>query len=1321
MSIETKKFFNNTIKEIYQQTGAILSLENRSERQLLINSLKIFEARVVYNWQQIVHPILNGPKGSPYQKYSGMRSKPWAEFDSLDTVYGGLSGWTITAEPWATAEGMPCLWDSVNNQPHSITGALYCLSNRIEALNIIQEDRVNDLYDDTELKADIYCLENNMNTLYKDVYGCNYTLDCDGEKQKQWSIYTHLYQIFNQLVDGAPTLSIDSSCEDAYPSMSIYMPVSNLTYDIKIPASEIEGCSGDSILDDFQAIYTYVGMDDCDSVPYYGESSNLCYISNGDPLNLSIAILDREICNLSNVTPDIVDLQKAYDNGDDTNKFCGNILLSTPTVGLGGGGIHINVPFRAGFINDFLFNISDDYLSSRRNGSDYCIRDSDLFTVGEHEVYRKAEKNSDFSLVQSVLADFEYPNVNFHKSILTFQPTAGIPNTRDFESANYNGASTDIDTALWVSSGRLRDCSMNTSVFDCDGVLVGGDNLYFRHPNNGTIFRLNKCGEGIIRTSDNGTFNIPDLDYPSGALIREDNEEYRASIAAFTNPDNNGLTVGWNVGDYSSQSGAISEATFTVSEITTDNIGASLDIRTLENGSLGKIRWVNGQLGNTNELASIVTSVSNDFIFSTNDDSKDIVFKPYNTENLRLLSNGNAAFSGSVLVSGDLIVNGTTTTINSTTLQVDDKNIELGTVDNPTDATADGGGITLKGTSDKTIKWVYASDSWELDPDVKVKGNLIVEEILTVEDGLTINGGDLTLNSGNVNVTGDVNVSNYLKLGTESGSEGSIRYNTISNEFEGHDGTSWGSLGGSADNLGNHIATQDLAMGTNYITGSKLRFKDTTAANGTTGDYFFYGKYDSTPGASPASMPAKIIMYADDGNTASGRGEYIALQPPDAGQLNGSYEIKLPSGQPAASKILKVSQMQGTIAVMSWEDECCPESATSSTEGTVILAHPTTPVSSSTTGDEVVTITSLSAIPLTQFDDTGFTVASGDVTGLSTVATSGSYNDLSNTPTIPTDNNQLTNGAGYLTSIDLNSLTGTTGIVSKFAIVSNGASRTITPANIDISIFNNDAGYVTTDTNTTYTAGTGLSLSGTTFNLATAGIGAGTYGSISDSIKIDQITVDAYGRVTNITTGSVSGGGSGTVTSITANADTGTGTAITTSGTITIAGGENVETSVSGTTVTINAPRTFGSIAFDMNSGNADPGRNIHSTGNLTVFNETQIQLYRSSSTDRRLQFNVEKGYSVGDVITMTNNTEATFYIEAVAVNTWSSTPTLQSKFKGYYPAVSVAGNNECQFGAISSSSLNTYEIIVMPGNSTIKLHCSNVISGSATFEVHKA
>jgi hypothetical protein len=63
-------------------------------------------------------------------------------------------------------------------------------------------------------------------------------------------------------------------------------------------------------------------------------------------------------------------------------------------------------------------------------------------------------------------------------------------------------------------------------------------------------------------------------------------------------------------------------------------------------------------------------------------------------------------------ISGNLTVNGTTTNINSTNLVVEDKNIILADVETPTDTTADGGGITLKGATDKTFNWVDATDSW---------------------------------------------------------------------------------------------------------------------------------------------------------------------------------------------------------------------------------------------------------------------------------------------------------------------------------------------------------------------------------------------------------------------------------------------------------------------------------------------------------------------------------------------------------------------------------------------------------------------------------
>ena len=79
-----------------------------------------------------------------------------------------------------------------------------------------------------------------------------------------------------------------------------------------------------------------------------------------------------------------------------------------------------------------------------------------------------------------------------------------------------------------------------------------------------------------------------------------------------------------------------------------------------------------------------------------------------------------AKLDTNITIAGDLTVNGTTTTINSTTLQVDDKNIELGTVATPSDTTADGGGLTLKGTTDHTITWTNSTDSWDLSEHVNI-------------------------------------------------------------------------------------------------------------------------------------------------------------------------------------------------------------------------------------------------------------------------------------------------------------------------------------------------------------------------------------------------------------------------------------------------------------------------------------------------------------------------------------------------------------------------------------------------------------------------
>ena len=135
-----------------------------------------------------------------------------------------------------------------------------------------------------------------------------------------------------------------------------------------------------------------------------------------------------------------------------------------------------------------------------------------------------------------------------------------------------------------------------------------------------------------------------------------------------------------------------------------------------------------------------------------------------------------AATATSLTVTGDLTVNGTTTTINSTTITVDDKNIELGSVGTPTNTTADGGGITLKGTTDKTLTWVNATGAWTSSEDFnvltgkvyKIDGTSVLSSTAlgstVVSSSLTSVG---TITSGTWNGTAITN--SYLQNSTISG------------------------------------------------------------------------------------------------------------------------------------------------------------------------------------------------------------------------------------------------------------------------------------------------------------------------------------------------------------------------------------------------------------------------------------------------------------------------------------------------------------------------------------------------------------------------
>ena len=94
---------------------------------------------------------------------------------------------------------------------------------------------------------------------------------------------------------------------------------------------------------------------------------------------------------------------------------------------------------------------------------------------------------------------------------------------------------------------------------------------------------------------------------------------------------------------------------------------------------------------------------------------------------------------GDLIVNGNLTVEGTTTTINTTTVAIEDKNIVIANVTNPTNVTADGAGITIKASTDKTIAYNNTSN-WL---DVSETLNLAAGKALYIGTTKVIDGNSL--------------------------------------------------------------------------------------------------------------------------------------------------------------------------------------------------------------------------------------------------------------------------------------------------------------------------------------------------------------------------------------------------------------------------------------------------------------------------------------------------------------------------------------------------------------------------------------------------
>ena len=167
----------------------------------------------------------------------------------------------------------------------------------------------------------------------------------------------------------------------------------------------------------------------------------------------------------------------------------------------------------------------------------------------------------------------------------------------------------------------------------------------------------------------------------------------------------NAIAIGWLAGQASQTAGSI---VLNASGVALNGTTAGFyvdPIRSTANGRPLMYDTSTKELFSSNVLEFIGSKISTS-------DSSGITVDVLTTFNSDIVVENELTVNGQVTIGGDLIVNGTTTTINAVTLTVDDKNIELGSTVSPTDVTADGGGITLKGTTDKTFTYVNSTGDW---------------------------------------------------------------------------------------------------------------------------------------------------------------------------------------------------------------------------------------------------------------------------------------------------------------------------------------------------------------------------------------------------------------------------------------------------------------------------------------------------------------------------------------------------------------------------------------------------------------------------------
>ena len=287
---------------------------------------------------------------------------------------------------------------------------------------------------------------------------------------------------------------------------------------------------------------------------------------------------------------------------------------------------------------------------------------------------------------------------------------------------------------------------------------------------------------------------------------------------------------------------------------------------------------------------------------------------------------GNKTFSNNVIISGDLSVEGTTTTIDSTTVNIGDNTLELNYGGSQTS-----GGILVKdATGSSTVSgsllWDSTNDYWKLgklDSEARVivgngtdtagkitkfSADGVITDSIISENGTTVTISNDLITSGDITASGDIRTGQYIRKTDDAtypyinlASENEIRFGLTNSEFVtiGPGRQKWGSETVNSGNGGFSTIEYDSISLSGPTPSINLWTNGYTSGGTAPITWYAY-----TPGEPDTQM------YNDDGgnfiirhNERPFSGEKFKIDSNGAITFNGAY--KFPTTDGSSNQVLK--------------------------------------------------------------------------------------------------------------------------------------------------------------------------------------------------------------------------------------------------------------------------------------------------------------------------------------------------------------------------------------------------------------------------------